>query len=255
MVQKLFLHSIYLHFANWVIGLFVYGKKLKTGSDYRVDYSIIKTHIEYWINYVGTGDEYRKKHDLDCILTNENLFADTLFSLWLPLRYTLNHCGCERWKEWLEKTPINFKFKDSDEFMNDLLKNIELYLPECEETHLLVELFVLGRRRENVIILPYRKWNNIRGDKPYYDYIQHFLFDMLNTNDERFLAAMEDWIKREHLEMLFLNESITKENLIDLWGSGKVTSHNPKKLEVKNLLKNYIDILKERQKYYVTENS
>ena len=26
--------------------------------------------IEYWINYAGTGDAYRKKNDLDCILTN-----------------------------------------------------------------------------------------------------------------------------------------------------------------------------------------
>ena len=237
-----------------ILSNYVYRKKLNTGCDYRVDYSIIKTQIKYWINYVGTGDEYRKKHDLDCILTNENLFADTLFSLWLPLRYTLNHCGCELWKEWLEKTPSNFKFKDSDEFMNDLLKNIELYLPECEETHLLVELFELGRRRENVIILPYRKWNNIRGGMPYYDYIQHFLFDMLNTDDESFLTAMKAWIKREHLEMLFLNGNIMKDNLIDLWGSGRATSHKPQKLEVKNLLGNYIAILKERQKYYIIEN-
>lgn len=229
-------------------------KKAETGCDYRVDYSIIKAQIEYWKNYVGTGDEYRKQHDLDCILTNGNLFADMLFSLWLPLRYTLNHCGCERWKVWLEKKPNNFKFKDSDEFMKDLLENIELYLPECEETLLLAELFKCGRRRENVIILPYRRWNNIRGGAPYYDYIQHFLFDMFNTEDENFLFAMEEWIKREHLEMLFLNESITAENLIDLWGSGKVTSHKPQKLEVKFLLKSYIAILKERQKYFITEN-
>lgn len=94
---------------------------MKIGCDYRVDYSIIKMQIEYWINYTGTGDAYRKKNDLDCILTNGNLFADTLFSLWLPLRYTLNYCGCERWKMWLEKTPSNFKFKDSDKFMRDLL--------------------------------------------------------------------------------------------------------------------------------------
>lgn len=226
---------------------------MKIGCDYRVDYSIIKMQIEYWINYTGTGDAYRKKNDLDCILTNGNLFADTLFSLWLPLRYTLNYCGCERWKMWLEKTPSNFKFKDSDKFMRDLLENIELYLPECEETLLLVELFKRGRSRENVIILPYRRWNNIRGGAPYYDYIQHFLFDMLNTEDEKFLAAMETWIKREHLEMLFLNENIMKENLIDLWGAGKITSHSPQKLKVMNLLKNYIAILKKR-KYYINVN-
>ena len=56
----------------------------------------IKTHIQYWIDYKGDGDEYRRTHDLDCILTDGNLFADTLFSLWLPLRYVLNYCGTER---------------------------------------------------------------------------------------------------------------------------------------------------------------
>ena len=52
--------------------------------------SIIKK-INYWKSYDGTGDEYRKTHDLDCIQTKGNLAADTIFSLWLPLRYTLNY--------------------------------------------------------------------------------------------------------------------------------------------------------------------
>ena len=38
------------------------------------------------------------------------------------------------------------KFKDSDEFMNNLLEKIEIFLSECEETHLIMELFELGRR-------------------------------------------------------------------------------------------------------------
>ena len=216
-----------------------------------MDYDILKTHIEYWKKYKGTGDEYRKENDLDCILTNGNLFADTLFSLWLPLRYTLNHCGSDPWKEWCKKGFRNhFRLKSCDEFMNDLLKNIEVFLPECAETELLAKLFEHGRKRGNVIILPYRRWNSIRGSKPYFDYIQHFLFDILNTNDEKFLQATVNWIKREHLEMLFAGKSIKKENLIDLWGSGNVTRHDPKELEVKTLLENYVAVLEERQEYY-----
>ena len=38
----------------------------------------IRTHIQYWIDYKGTSDEYRRAHDLDCILTDGNLNADTL---------------------------------------------------------------------------------------------------------------------------------------------------------------------------------
>ena len=60
----------------------------------------IRTHIQYWIDYKGTSDEYRRAHDLDCILTDGNLNADTLISLWLPLRYVLNYCDTERWKRY-----------------------------------------------------------------------------------------------------------------------------------------------------------
>ena len=34
-------------------------------------------------------DKFRSEHDLDCVLRNGNLHADTIFSLWLPLRFAL----------------------------------------------------------------------------------------------------------------------------------------------------------------------
>ncbi len=39
--------------------------------------------------YPSAHDEFRRMNDLDCILTNGDLCADTIFSLWLPLRFAL----------------------------------------------------------------------------------------------------------------------------------------------------------------------
>ena len=53
-----------------------------------MDYTPIIEKIRYWRDDDGVGDEFRRTHDLDCILTGGNLFADLIFSPWLPLRYT-----------------------------------------------------------------------------------------------------------------------------------------------------------------------
>lgn len=64
-------------------------------------YKPITQKIQSWIDYNRNKpkgnyaahkqehDEYRKNNDLDCILTDGNLYADTIFSLWLPLRFVL----------------------------------------------------------------------------------------------------------------------------------------------------------------------
>lgn len=94
---------------------------------------------------------------------------------------------------------------------------------------------------------------------PYFDYMPHFLFDLLNTEDEKFLTAVRDWIDRQHLKMFFeirgkftkdiLFEDMSKENIKDLSGTGKVTSHRQDIINLELLLTNYIDIIKERAKF------
>ena len=148
----------------------------------------IEQHIQYWINYKGTGDEYRKTHDLDCILTNGNLNADTLISLWLPLRRILSFENTKKWNDYVqvEKNilrPKKINLKKCDEFMCDLRDNVEEFIPDQDLRNRTEELFELGRTRANVIILPYRKWNNMRAFHPYWDYMPHFLYDLLNTED------------------------------------------------------------------------
>ena len=171
----------------------------------------IKTHIQYWIDYKGDGDEYRRTHDLDCILTDGNLFADTLFSLWLPLRYVLNYCGTAQWEKYRRMKDL----KNNDAFLNDLKNNLQMFIPDMGLLGKLEKLCKLGRTRANVIILPYRRWNNMRGGNPYWDYFPHFLYDLLNTEDEMFMSTMQAWIERENLQMFFDGE-IVKDKIIDL---------------------------------------
>ena len=215
-------------------------------------YAPILQKIRYWRDYTGTGDLYRKKNDLDCILTDGNLSADTIFSLWLPLRYTLNYYGCDLWDNWkdfeAEKLrPKRLGLKDCPDFLNTLIENIDVFLPPMGLTIMLSELFELGQQRCNVMILPYRSWNSRRGCSPYWEYLPHFIYDLMNTDSPLFLQALHTWIKCEHLEMLFINGKLEKNNLKDLAGTGAVWKHAPTEINVEQLLHNYIEILKERK--------
>lgn len=219
-------------------------------------YAPIIQKIKYWQDYTGTGDEYRREHDLDCILTGGNLNADTIFSLWLPLRYTLNAYKCEQWEEWKAYEAKKLKaqkrgLKDCSAFLKDLTENIHIFLPPKHLTKLLSELFQLGQQRCNVMILPEgcRCWNKQRGCNPYWDYLPHFLYDLMNTDDSISLSKLQSWLKQEHLEMFF-EGSLTKDHLKDLAGTGSVCRHAPKTINLEQLLLNYIDILKKRKHDY-----
>lgn len=216
-----------------------------------------KKHIQYWRDYKGSGDNYRKDHDLDCILTNGNLYADTLISLWLPLRYILDKENTQIWEERLkyekEKLrPQNRNLKSDNEFLDDLKNNFSKYIPNENMQKKVEELFKLGRTRANVIILPYRRWNNIRGFAPYWEYMPHFLYDLLKTDNESFLMTIQGWIKEQKLCMFFKDENnLVKENIKDLCDSGDIFKHKSDEINVNTLIDNYIDILKNRSKLIV----
>ena len=70
-------------------------------------YEPIKMKIKEWLNYelnepkvpyYGNEelfDEFRSGNDRDCVLTNGNLYADTMFSLWTPLKNTILRINSE----------------------------------------------------------------------------------------------------------------------------------------------------------------
>ena len=220
----------------------------------------IEKKIQQWIfyknnkpkvPYIGNEelhDNFRKENDLDSQLTEGNLKADTIISLWLPLRFSLVELN--EYKTLNKIGDINNK----NAFLNEFIKHdLDEFLPVNEPIVIkLSELFSRGMKRENVVILPDRKINNERGLDPYFDYFPHFLHDIfqggyfskyfLNDNE------LKEWIREEHLQMFFENEEISKFTIKDLAGSGSVKKNITNKKET--MLDNYICVLKERGEFY-----
>lgn len=210
----------------------------------------------YWRDYNGTGDEYRRSHDSDCVLCGGDLNADTIFSLWLPLRYTLNHFNKPMWQYWreleyAELRPKGIRLKDHAGFLDSIIENIDDFLPDERLTQKLSTLFDLGQQRCNVMLLPKREWNTLRGRHPYWDYFPHFLYDLFShsLND----VALHAWIKNQRLELFFSDKIVARENLLDLAGTGSVCRHNPRDIKVEYLIENYIEILHQRKELLATQ--
>lgn len=199
-------------------------------------------------------DEYRRQHDRDCVLTGGNLYADTIFSLWLPLRHTIIRINDREAINTMGN--INSKYV----FLRELIKgdNLEKLLPaELPIVSKLSTLFALGLGRENVFILPERWLNSARGIK-YKDYVPKFLLECFPGGE--FARCWKDkdalikWVRKEHIECFF-DGDIVPENLRDLSGAGDIDISLPPEGigPMEKMLERYIEILQERKKYFGAE--
>lgn len=236
--------SISKHYENTV---------MKNGPVYRPIIQKISSWIEYEENKPKTKynedaekhDKFRSEHDLDCVLRNGNLHADTMFSLWIPLRFALvKVSGYDKIKE---ITGLNLE--QSVPFWKALIcnGNLKKLLPiKNETTRLLSELFYYGQKIENTMILPER-WLQSRGGRPYYDYMPYFLYECFKGgNFHKAFGSDEEvckWIREENLECFF-DGTVCKENIIDLAGTGNVKKGIPDDLNY--MLRSYISILQKR---------
>lgn len=168
-------------------------------------------------------DEFRAANDRDCVLIGGNLYADTIFSLWTPLKQTIIRLNA---KEAIQQVGnIGSKYL----FCKSLLvgDNLSKLLPEDNSVvKELRELFVIGLERCNVMILPERWLNPKRGKNPYRDYVPHFLYELFPGGDFASVFDSEEelvkWIKKEKLHMFFKDGIISRDSIIDLSGSGDV---------------------------------
>lgn len=233
MNKELFYEPFMIKLTEWVAYV-----ENSPKSDYQ-------THAEEY-------DAFRAANDRDCILTDGNLYADTIFSLWLPLRNTITRINS---REAVEKVG---KIKSKYSFCKCLLDSNQLdkLLPQDSSVvKTLRELFVLGLKRCNVMLLTDRRLNSKRGMAPYYDYIPRFLYELFPGGDfeDAFESEKElvEWINREKLHMLFDGE-ICRENIRDLSGSGdlKVSLAPAGDDALEQMLRNYYTILKIRDMYY-----
>jgi RimJ/RimL family protein N-acetyltransferase len=216
--------------------------------------------IQSWIDYAKNEptcpyrgneelhDKYRAENDLDCVLTDGNLCADTIFSLWMPLRQVLTSINDKAYIEEYLGMPLSKNIP----FLEALVKpeNLEHLLPKNDKRVIrLSRLFELGQTRANVMLLPFRQMNSARGRAPYYDYMPYFLVECFENgafskyfdHDEEKLGT---WIEQEKLTPFF-QDSVQKEHIKDLALTGDVRKSRPVE-NISMMLENYIDILKQR---------
>lgn len=185
-------------------------KKLKEWCDYNKN----SPKCSYQGNEI-VHDVYRALNDSDCQLANGNLMADTIFSLWIPLKMSLQCSNAYPYK--LQGNEV-YPFKQDSfisksgnliNFLTDIEKNLEVYLPlnEWEE---LYEFAALSLTRANVMILPDRKMQS-RG-KLFLDQMPKTLYECFKDgvfsgyfNNEDFRVV--NWIKEEKLEFFFNGEN------------------------------------------------
>jgi hypothetical protein len=254
-------------------------KQLAYWKDYNMRDSERKVKRRQADNMVCSDDEFRAANDRDCILTGGNLNADTIFSLWLPLRHTITRINS---KEAIAKVG---NINDKKSFVCALLEgdNLEKLLPKnLSIVHTLSELFIYGMGRENVMLLPKRYFcrgerterdiakctlkhrpyslNCARGCKPYWDYIPHFLYELFEGGDFADAVGNDDetcrtWIRNQKMTIFFQNGILDREHIIDLAGSGDVkvslaptgNSYEEGLMLQEKKLRNYINLLKLRK--------
>lgn len=245
---KLIIHDRYLenpilnYLEYWIIGNKSYPTSEKL---FRRPYNDLtpsekeKLRSEY--------EKWRKMYDLDVIWLEGDLNADTIFSLWMPLKMSLqclnpNYFKTKGFRGYPAKTPYNYKM---------LQKNIENLLPR--DDFLVKELYnfaELAATRANVMRLPDRGMQN-RGK--YFDQMPKTLFECFdggefsvyfNKNNDKVLK----WIKEEKLKMFFEGDVISKKCIKPLISN--LHPYQFKWLEEKNeiieMLKQYSEILTNR---------
>lgn len=209
-------------------------------------FSPIREVLQYWLA-PGTGD--RLKDDRDCQLTG-SLYADTIISPWLPLRFTLNRMGKPMWRHFLDYEyqslrPQRLRLKTCPEFLSAMIAQPESFLDlDTPLVQKLSKLMKLGMQRENVMILLDRSWNVRRGRPPYFDYFPHYLHDLFEDQEHDVLVS---WLEEQHLQPLFEDGILEQTRIKDLAGTGDPRRHQPQSIDLMRLFENYIRFLEERR--------
>ena len=203
-------------------------------------------HIENFLKY-WMGPAYpRKTNDLDCLYYDGDLNADTLVSVWTPLKWTL---------ECLNPGVKFYKTCRGDKhfYLKKLLYNIREFLPEKDElVFKLNELACLAETYANVILLPDGKMNTHRY-RCCRDQVPATLYHVFPGGKlETYFSTEEEvitWINREKLVVAF-NGDVARDNIIPLVeGVSADTVFIPKtRDEIMIVLDTMIELLKKRSK-------
>ncbi|WP_102264464.1 DUF1413 domain-containing protein [Mesobacillus jeotgali] len=188
---------------------------------------------------ISLNERWRKENDLDVIWLDGDLNADTIFSVWMPLKMSLQSSKTYPYKM---KGNKYYPYKDDAyqgkqgiiHFLSDIISNIDKYLPrnEWEELYQFAEL---ASTISNVIRLPDKgRGMQKRGIieivdgkqiivDSFYDQIPRTLYECFEggefrnkyKNREYFKndKELKDWILDQDLDILFSNGVISRETI------------------------------------------
>ena len=198
-------------------------KNVKSGLDKSEFYAPLIQKIDYWIDYDKNlppvnqhqaRRQYRAAHDRDCVLTGGNLLADTIFSVWCPLKMVLK---C------LNPSGEFYKYNRFDgdryKFLREIRENCENLLPSDDSLAALLLKFIrLTDGHENVMILPNAAMQKRGID--FCDQMPRTLYECFKGGaySQYFSAELpaSKWVRDQKLAMLFYDKEITRENIIPL---------------------------------------
>lgn len=196
-------------------------------------------HIKNFLLYWMKPSRPRAKNDLDCLYLDGDLYADTIFSVWTPLKMVL------------ETLHPNRKFFKKDIVEIYKLQN-QLLKPDDSIVEIFNEFAKYAETKANTMKLPKRKMNNNRYCS-FRDQMPPTLYNCFEGG--KFYTYFEEknslnkWIKDEHLQFFFTNMDYSSKNNIIPIISGKASDqiycfHTLE--DIKEMLTNYIQILKAR---------
>lgn len=195
------------------------------------------------IKYYEATDEWRKKYDLDVIHLKGDLNADTIFSIWMPLKMCLQISNTYPYSD----HGNNEKPYKSYPYIPNIIKNIDTYLPYNKWKDL-YEFVSIALTEANVMKLHNRKMQ-IRGEK-FCDQMPKTLYECFEGGifNEYFKdGKVDEWIRNANLSMFFEGK-ISRENIKPLIPRMKASEFEwlKNRQEIEQMLKNYCEILKMR---------
>ncbi|MDQ0150017.1 hypothetical protein ACFO6R_08370 [Eubacterium multiforme] len=215
------------------------------GNNYTDNYII--NFLNYWM----FPKEPREENDLDCLYLNGDLCADTIFSVWTPLKFVLNCLN--PYEKFYKKDKYG---SDPHIFLKKIKCNIDIYLPKNEKiVKDLYHFAKLAETRANVMKWPVQGINNKRYND--YDQMPPTIYNCFSNgkyskyfdNDD---LKVVNWIKREKLEMFFFDNIISKETIKPLITSMKANEKKwlINKDEIMEMLQKINKTLEERLSYF-----
>lgn len=194
------------------------------------------------IIYQEAKNKWRKKYDLDVIHLNGDLYADTIFSIWMPLKMCLQISDTYPYS----KFGNNEKPYKRNPYIPNIIKNIDTYLP-YNEWQELYKFVSIALTEVNVMKLPEK---NIQVRGRFYDQMPKTLYECFEGGIFNWCfknIKVEEWVREQNLTMFF-ESNISRENIKPLISRIKASDFEwiKDREEIREMLTNYYSILKMR---------